>query len=236
MQRKLYIAALTAAVLSTGLATSASAAVAKAEIKGFTIELIDLDLSDSITPSFTFNYQRGWNGSYFDTSIYGARIYYESKTPIQVQIGKTGVYMFPTENGLSSGATALDRYTGASSQAYLKYGFTLTPHTQVKLSATSSISTLQAGGSANARTWFGGRTAGDTPLFFDTLESTWGVDGASTKLFTGTFSSGDTALNGVYGLYASVGASAPPIPEPATYGMLLAGLGVLGMAARRRPS
>jgi hypothetical protein len=39
----------------------------------------------------------------------------------------------------------------------------------------------------------------------------------------------DTLSNG--GLYMT-----SPVPEPATYGMLLAGLGLLGVALRRRPS
>ena len=42
-----------------------------------------------------------------------------------------------------------------------------------------------------------------------------------------------TGSNGSYELTLSIGQTAP-VPEPETYAMLLAGLGLLGLAKRRR--
>lgn len=71
---------------------------------------------------------------------------------------------------------------------------------------------------------FNGST-GDSVTTFNALSS-----GNYYYRVTGTLTG---PLGGTYALASSAKAT-PPVPEPETYAMLLAGLGVVGMAVRRR--
>ena len=71
---------------------------------------------------------------------------------------------------------------------------------------------------------FNGST-GDSVTTFSALSS-----GNYYYRVTGTLTG---PLGGTYALASSATAT-PPVPEPETYAMLLAGLGVVGMAVRRR--
>jgi hypothetical protein len=87
--------------------------------------------------------------------------------------------------------------------------------------------TLQAGG-PNAQ--FGGQSI---VVNGNTVN---GAEGNGVVQFTGTFSSLSWTNTPEFFYAFTVGLNGPvaAIPEPETYAMLLAGLGLLGFAARRR--
>ena len=63
-------------------------------------------------------------------------------------------------------------------------------------------------------------------------DSTFAIAAAGGNFYLDVVARGDGSLGGVYS--GSIGVSAPPVPEPETYAMFLAGLGLMGVIVRRR--
>lgn len=243
--RSHLIAAACAALLASTpvLAQSSSASV---EIAGFSYELIDLDLTDSITPALSFTEQLLSSSFYADGS---------------------GVFDFDEID--SHGATAMTRPSGAAStsthaggssaeasyassapfdfqqffaQTFQGWEFTLTPATGVLFRSTASLDASHEGdgaySAASARmagylSHFGGNAL-ELSDFTDTVL----VDqGQRRYALSGYLHSGQESLHGWVGIQTDATAYAiSPAPEPSTWVMLLAGLGLVGRALVRSRS
>ena len=123
------------------------------------------------------------------------------------------------DNGLTglSGQTFLDHFT-----------FTVQPSNSFTLT-TSSL--YESGVTLSGAQLFGpGATLiGTTGSPFFTASPTL-LPGAYDLQVSGTL----TATSGLYGVSVNFNSTTAPIPEPETYAMMLAGLGLMGFVARRR--
>lgn len=206
-------------------------------------QLIDLDLTDGITPSITFDADD-------EVTVYSS-IRTTPPLPIYEQIlsdfGSTtmvGDYAHTSATlGLNGGSnqvtlTPASVWQSAGSSSQLLTRFTLSPSTGLSFSASATIA-------ADAQT----HAAEATAIFIADLSYTHnGVfrlqeyveaysthNGARDYLFNGYFVSGREAASGTFNMRTwSSATTIAPVPEPATYGMLLAGALVVGLAARRR--
>lgn len=241
------VAALASLTLAT-LPAHAASGSASASITNFSYQLIDLDLTDNITPSITWSYYPSW---IFVT----AEPNYQHR-----ESGELGTLELVNAVGGVNGTTAQD---GVSTRAYftstldssslyfdgwVSHGkdFTLSPSTGLLISATASLSLArEADNHGHASVWMAGG--------FDTIGTTQDFDaqafqqryityqsGERDYLLSAYLRTGKEARDGTIVLSAESYAQAyptpvaMPVPEPATYGMLLAGALVVGAAARRR--
>ena len=165
----------------------------------------------------------------------------------------TGLFAMQGASGTTQGAAVYsDRFSAGhsiySANAYLfnNVQFTVSAHTQVVFSfdATSTASASENGRDSSGATsgvWLsldsdaGGERISAGQLTYVRSSEIKTETGSHTLSFYNR-NAGD--LGGTARMYAYIqgGVSAQPVPEPETYAMLLAGLGLLGCAAKRRRS
>ncbi len=87
----------------------------------------------------------------------------------------------------------------------------------------------------------GFQTSASATIDMSTMPTTWGtyvipftVTGGAGQILQFGFSSTATAFNASTVYYDNISLSPLAVPEPSAYAMILAGLGLVGMAARRR--
>ncbi|CAM8670038.1 PEP-CTERM protein-sorting domain [Comamonadaceae bacterium] len=145
---------------------------------------------------------------------------------------------FDTANFMAEGGSNSDKHYDAISFASLR--FTLAGHTSITFGALSSLSTnfnKTLGEYGFAGTYFEIRDALPTSSVFTHGINMTGLNSENKNLQAIYSNDTDTAVTKMLVIGAFVqGESFPvtPVPEPETYAMLLAGLGVLGAVARRR--
>lgn len=128
-----------------------------------------------------------------------------------------------------------------NSIAYASLSFTLAAHSSITFGALSSLSSHYEKGlgeSGYAGTYFEIRDAlPASSVQSDSL--TYASDLLTTPLSTSFSNDTDASVTKMLVIGAFVqgeGAPVTPVPEPETYAMLLAGLGLMGAVARRRKS
>lgn len=145
---------------------------------------------------------------------------------------------FDTANFMAEGGSNSDKHYDAISFASLR--FTLAGHTSITFGALSSLSTnfnKTLGEYGFAGTYFEIRDALPTSSVFTHGINMTGLNSENKNLQAIYSNDTDMAVTKMLVIGAFVqGESVPvtPVPEPETYAMLLAGLGVLGAVARRR--
>ena len=90
-------------------------------------------------------------------------------------------------------------------------------------------------------TWFGGFSSLNAQVFNSTptlmVTAPWLTNSTPTSLVAGNYTlnvSGTALFAGGYSGSVTLSTATVPIPEPETYAMMLAGLGLMGFVARRR--
>ena len=270
------------------VATSAPAladASSSATFGNLVITLTDLDASDGITPSFTFNV----NGpSFIDSRAEGfgdvAESYqFQNYAPLQGALftGEThsawsssagsimtannvaGFSAMSAEGAAHSGLAGYGTYSAASIGATPENTFTLSANTAITFSVLADMRARTSMGynleadmaeyaTAHALLNVGGMVDGSfvndaqerfITAGFDVLDdnTTIGVSNSWSGLLSASFANtGTTEASGflqtfvIVDGYSSVWDGVTPVPEPATYAMLLGGLALLGAAGRRR--
>ena len=223
---------------SAAFTGAAHAATASTEISNFRIELIDLDTTDNINPSFSYSLREDSIHASYDMayrSVYTWSSTDEMGEYSNTYHGATTLTTLGNNAILSKSSTPV---SGLRADAFgeLYYDFTLSPNTQVNILAWGKVTSDKQGG----RNAFGmasliGSTS--TGQSFSKSLGVWGSPSNVEGWMIGAFRSDDEAATGYYLLRTDAFSESiylPPIPEPETYGMLLAGLGVVGLAARRR--
>lgn len=232
---------LASALFAAGIGAAATASaqqLAGVDVGQLRWELIDLTPDDGITP---------WIGvNSYATQSY-ASIYDQEGNEIDgVRIDRYGATGF--DNGYASlqanaqpdaASVLLTLHSGYGYvSANRSFRFTLSPHTQVNFYADAALwATPEQPGVSwpNALAELYGSLPGynDGERFMQSLRLTDGTlhDTLSvTAASQGEWATGYLALDA----YAVAESHAAPVPEPATYGMLLGGIGVLAAAGRRR--
>lgn len=246
--RSLLAAAAVLAMLAPG--AHAATASASAEIHDLKYQLIDLNPNDGILPTITFDYssanQESKSWSPWASHVGGA----DSSTQVVHASGSASTASSAT--GLAAAvALSSDYYRSYEASARNYYDFILSPYTAVLITAVGSLDVDAGGSTASAATiefdasldhLDAGGVRGGT-YYSQRYDSR---DGAGDYSFAAYFASGATSEDGFIILHAgsSTWLNAPtapvdptsPVPEPETYGMLVAGLAVVGALSRRRRS
>lgn len=220
--------------------TPAHAATSKttASIDNIRFELIDLNLADGITPSLTFKDQM------FTNVIYDGVEYQESKVnpsmrsenafgSVQGIVTSTSITSSVSVNHVPTHDNVEHVFTNTVAQWT---SFTLSPHTQLIVTGVGSIAQERGAPLSYAKSsirmqayvWDGAFSES----FSKEYQTTYGS--FTTNLY-GSMSSHEQALN--FNLYLATEAvltGISPVPEPSTYGMLLAGTFMVGTMARRQ--
>lgn len=216
----------------------------------FSWELYDLDPNDNITPSISFR-----DSEYSASSTYA--IYTDRLQTIETdrtrQSGSTEVIRpfgsavtVTTDQEQSARSEVNGGYASPHMYArnYVRYIFDLSPSTGVKftLGVTQTSMSAEDGDWAYADVYM----QGEMIMFGDPSDNYWFNtnhkvvgNGSESFVLTGQLEAnatssrlGDLIIN--HSASADINSGPSPIPEPATYGMLLLGAGVVGASVRRR--
>ncbi len=134
--------------------------------------------------------------------------------------------------GLSNGSLPGGSQSGTSGQTFLDH-FTFTVQPSATFTLTTS-SLFQSGVTLTGAQLFDG-TGGGATLFATTGSPFFTASPTLSPGFYDLRVSGTlTGTSGVYGVSVNFNSTTAPIPEPETYAMMLAGLGLMGFVARRR--
>jgi type VI protein secretion system component Hcp len=189
---------------------------------------------DGITGGSTARFHEGWNQiDSFNWSITNTG----SSIGGAASVGKSVFSDFGWTQGLDSSVTSLFSniatgrhmasaivdFTNAQGQTYFKMTFNDVLLTNVALNGSVGIAPAVAGSFD-----YGKITLDYWPTKPDGSLGTKSSAGYDLKTGKGNAA----ALAGVYAMGLS-GSATPPVPEPETYAMLLAGLGIVGAMARR---
>jgi hypothetical protein len=119
------------------------------------------------------------------------------------------------------------------------YTFTTTGTVEMVALLTSQIAAAEAGLTIQALNLFGANgfllVGSQDTTYHSALDQAWGFSGGPHTLLAGTYTLqvlGYVAANAGGSYSATLAVDA--VPEPATYGMLLAGLGIMVFVVRRR--
>lgn len=240
----LFVALLAAFSLMTIASAHAQSSSASAEVTGLSYQLIDLDPTANITPGISFT-ERIDSISYYDNSS-GNIDYQESMDFSPTSITRSfGSASTTADRGNWRAAARFDLATPYfqlfSAQNFYGVDFELTPSTGLLLLANVALTAAHAGAStrseASARMFgylnFVGNEAFEGSDFNDRV----GIESGSRAYYlSGYLHSGTDALQGTFGIDTVATATfygAAPVPEPQTYTLLLAGVGLLGWLTRR---
>ncbi|MTW01981.1 PEP-CTERM sorting domain-containing protein [Duganella ginsengisoli] len=211
------------------------AAQASFAVSGVTVNLIDLDTTDGVTPSITFNTEYGYAG-YTIRHLPGYNDYISGGTNFGAVHNSSQWAIADASVGtrsLSLGVQTLQANVTAELSARSDTLFTLSKNTLAIFSVPYTVS-LTKSSKEFLDTSFK-FSAGVPGSYFDS-DYTFRRGQVSSTLFgeiyTGS-SAGEGSLNLLATIYTSTSGT-PPIPEPGTYAMLLAGLGVIGWRLRQR--
>lgn len=220
---------------------SARAATSSVQVDHLRVQLIDLDTSDGITPAFTV-FSSMTTVRVFETYI---QVGTWSSPVGPYAVGNPDVYSNAAALGgdifsaagwsatASSGSHVIGR--GGDATVHLEIGFTLTPHTM--LVATTDAPLLQAAEDQYEGTF----TSADLTLWRPGALSRAFVSlpdqPTAPSPFQASFS--NVAGSATYGyldlrLVSHTFTVGPPVPEPQTAALLMAGLALMGVAVRRR--
>lgn len=229
------LAALAAVVAPAHAATSK----ATASIDNLLFELVDLDLADGITPSITFNTQSFINevdadGKYESSSLSPSMWSGNAFGSAQGTLTGTSLTSSVSVHHLPTQDNVEHMFTNVFNQWS---SFTLSPHTQLIVTAVGSIAQEHVGPLSYAKSSITMRASVSDDYFVEgfTKEYESTARSFSTNLY-GSMNSDEKALDVRFHLTTRASLTGiSPVPEPSTYGMLLAGTFMVGaMAGRQR--
>lgn len=239
-------AALALALAST--ATAASAAVSGSafiDFTSFSYNVVDTDLGDGITPTLSFEegesaatiFSNNWNNNLFsgwEPGMTPASTISGSASGASVLNSDTSMQ---AQGSLASASASLHRLTAESTKSAQ---FSLSGPGAVVFKVNYSLSSSDNDvhdsffASVNASIYGSVSFEDGTDSYFGSQQSSFYPETRSGTL-KATFYNESGNANGYLSLTtgADLGQTAP-VPEPSEYLMLLAGLGVIGYAVRRR--
>ncbi|MYM39466.1 PEP-CTERM sorting domain-containing protein [Duganella qianjiadongensis] len=243
-QHLFALGTLLASLSLSGHAQTQVIAQSKASITGFSYELIDLDPNDGITPALTSLEHSNFMIAFYYTGNNNLPDLRKSwrNTAIMTLEGPAGKSTSSyIDNSMSA---SLEFYTTGARMMHINssdWSFTMTPHTAVRLTALGSIrSEVQnnVSTSADAQLYAAYYTSDndtDEEYLHDDLFTYY--EPQTQRAMSVVMSSGDSVLRGRFGMMTdAMGQSNNPlpVPEPASYLMLLAGLAGLAASQWRR--
>jgi hypothetical protein len=229
----LFGALLVANSLSTAHAQANSA---RAEITGFTVQLFDLDPSDGILPSLSFASQ----SQHSHYSVTGDGLFDLADTYGFGSVARDdtagALFSQVASDALSSRVEGRMTDTSflASSDWFAQ--FHLSPATAVVFRALTRVdSMVWARGEGLSQAGMSGDLGG-TGGFYSWLVGNAGAPPAANEgILYGELRSGSEGADGSLSMYTSARIVTSPVPEPGSWAMLLAGLGIAaGLALRIR--
>ena len=238
------VAGLFAAGLLACAPAQAAYGTAAASLNNIQFQLIDLDLTDNINPSITFSSTNASGYlSFFASGVGGTNYLNGFDTVSQVFTnGSVSATNGATSMHSETHANAVAGQLSSNVSTAQAFYFTLSPSTRLSFSAQADAFVQEEGISqAMAFASIGGsfETAvngvSGKEEFSRSLSSS---DGMRNRYLQGWFDAGTAGGTGK--LYANTSSSfshypnMAPVPEPETYGMLMAGLLVVGSIARRK--
>ncbi|MDM5177442.1 PEP-CTERM sorting domain-containing protein [Massilia sp. DJPM01] len=235
---------LTACALAAALSSAAGqtgAASASVQISNVRIELIDLDPNDQITPWVQFGYRDVAMNANLNDGGELQEIFWPGSVQLSRPYGEAAAMV--GDGIMRSSAQIRDsRLAGGARVSALGSDwrmFELSPNTQLKLTLSVSLQADDGLGESSraVASIYGYVSAFDqsgTPDQFD--DKLQNFSGARTVDYRSTLSTGQAAGHGTIGwaAYSYAQGSAAPVPEPASYAMLLAGLAAIGTCRLRR--
>ncbi|WP_162251391.1 PEP-CTERM sorting domain-containing protein [Massilia sp. Root418] len=222
--------------LSAGAGANAAGA-SRAEIKTFNVQLIDLDPADGITPAISYDSQT-WVEAF--VGVYTRTEYHEDfRISYGTLIGAydSGGAVTTVEPGsMSSEAQSWGIDTLAYSRGAQGLSFWLTPNTAAVFTAEVALALERESGDT-ALAWLGmSGNVWEGPSFTSELHApATPLSYAASSTLNGTLESGGSLAMGQLNLWTQASLlTAAPVPEPASWAMLLAGLGLGAATAAGR--
>lgn len=233
---------LTAGAAHATVAPAGLTATASVDWTSFSFYLVDTDPTDGIAPAFE------WINPNTDTYVRAGGVsdsdYQSGHVDALAAVGS--VQAFANAEVLYASATGTPSSGEVWAYAQRGYDFTLSANTIAIFSVNGMGSVTDTTGFASGNAYGGISVNGpnvsglaDGPLQNSSGYFSASLGSPTSQTMFAVFSNrtGDT-MNGSMAIYASVYFSNPtppaPVPEPETWAMLAAGLGLLGLAARRR--
>jgi hypothetical protein len=239
MTKRLFTAGLCALAMCGAQAADTTVS---ASITNLQYTLIDLDLNDGITPAITFTStafdvrSATWDGGssaeldYLDTA------------------GSTGVERPYGSSSAAGSLTTLEARGVMTPETYaasfesrseLNRLFTLTPNTGLSWTAVGTVAAENGLPGSRAHVALGGELFAGAGYQWEEKQSFFQYrqvhDSSSTHALSGYLSTSSRALNGALRAYSQAFVyQATPVPEPSSYAMLAAGLGLIGACLRRQ--
>lgn len=241
---------LLAALALAGVAAGAQAAAsANASIGALSVQVIDINPLDGITPTLSFS--NGWTWSHIDSTSY-----WDNKSN-DLATGSSSAFSAANGsassnangNGVSASANIVSGTYAlyySNQWAETSMNFSLNGAAAVVFSTPFSVSAATTSAQYGYETGYSwaqmsGTAAsgsGNNTNFSDyqyaNAYSGYNSDSNQSGSLTGGFVSTASSATGSLYLYAGSEVSTQPVPEPSEYLMLLAGLGVVGYAVKRR--
>ncbi|WP_167088788.1 PEP-CTERM sorting domain-containing protein [Massilia frigida] len=238
---------LVAGLLAAGMLACAPAQAAyshaSANLNNFQFQLIDLDLTDNITPSITFNFTQFDGYLTFLSGKQGGTRYLPDYGTISgaYATGSASATSAPTGLHVEAHVNSVPSSLSVQVHTAQSLSFTLSPSTRLMFSAQADAFLDQKGidrASSTAR--MSGSlysTINGVDGFSDFHTALDSKEGKGSRLLEGALSSGAGVARGTLSASTTISlvhsGATSPVPEPATYGLLAAGLLVIGAARRK---